>query len=80
MNKSILERLQDMIRDITGNKDVSVSEKSRLVEDLDFDSVDFASLVMTVEEEFDGSVDESELDDIKTVGDIVTLINSKLAI
>lgn len=80
MDKPLLERLQEMIRDITGNKSVDVSEKSRLIEDLDFDSVDFASLVMSVEEEFDGSVDENELEDIVTVGDIISLINSKLTV
>ena len=46
--------------------------------DLDADSLDLVELVMALEENFDISVDESELEGIETVGQAFNLITSKL--
>ena len=47
-------------------------------EHLDADSLDLVELVMALEEEFDISVDESELENIETVQQALDLVSSKL--
>ena len=48
-------------------------------DDLDADSLDLVELVMALEEAFDISVDESELEGIQTVGQAFDLVMSKVA-
>ncbi len=45
-----------------------------LLEDLGADSIDLADLVMTFEDEFDLEISDEDLENIKTVGDIVKYI------
>lgn len=47
-------------------------------DDLDADSLDLVELVMALEEAFDVTVEETELEGVTTVGDAFTLITSKL--
>ena len=49
-----------------------------IAEDLDADSLDLVELVMELEEEFDITVEEEELQDLPTIGDVFKLISSKL--
>ncbi len=45
----------------------AVTKEARFAEDLDADSLDLVELVMALEEEFDVSVDEEELEGVETV-------------
>ena len=47
-------------------------------EDLDVDSLDLVELAQIVEDEYGVEVADSDLDKIKTVSDVVELINSRL--
>ncbi|HET6794388.1 MAG TPA: acyl carrier protein [Acidimicrobiales bacterium] len=47
-------------------------------DDLDADSLDLVELVMALEESFDISVDESELEGVQTVGQAFDLVMSKV--
>jgi acyl carrier protein len=51
---------------------------ARFDDDLDADSLDLVELVMALEEAFNVSVDESELEGIETVGQAYNLISAKL--
>jgi acyl carrier protein len=55
-----------------------VTIDARFGEDLDADSLDLVELVMRLEEEFDISVDESELDGVETVRQALDLVSAKL--
>ena len=55
-----------------------VTMDARFGDDLDADSLDLVELVMALEEQFDITVDESELEGIETVEQAFTLISSKL--
>jgi acyl carrier protein len=55
-----------------------VTKEARFAEDLDADSLDLVELVMALEESFDVTVDETELEDIETIGQAYDLIVSKL--
>lgn len=47
-----------------------------LAEDLGMDSLDAVEVVMALEEAFDISIEEDKVSTFKTVGDIVTYIDS----
>ncbi|HWD51924.1 MAG TPA: acyl carrier protein [Acidimicrobiales bacterium] len=55
-----------------------VTKEARFAEDLDADSLDLVELVMALEEAFDVSVEETELDGIETIGQAYDLITAKL--
>jgi acyl carrier protein len=52
--------------------------EARFGDDLDADSLDLVELVMALEEIFDITVDESELEGIETVGQAYDLIAAKV--
>ena len=54
-----------------------VTEGARFKEELDADSLDLVELVMGLEERFDISVPEEELEDVTTVGQAVDLVVAK---
>lgn len=51
--------------------------KSRVIEDLGADSLDVVEMLMVLEDEFNVTVSDEESLQLKTVGDIVNLIDSK---
>ena len=55
-----------------------VVREARFADDLDADSLDLVELVMALEETFDITVDEAELDGIETIGQAFDLIAAKL--
>ncbi len=55
-----------------------VTRDARFADDLDADSLDLVELVMALEEAFDITVEETELEDIETIGQAYDLIAAKL--
>ena len=55
-----------------------VTPEANFADDLDADSLDLVELVMALEEQFDITVDESELEGVETVGQAFELVTSKL--
>ena len=60
------------------SSDLKITLEARFGDDLDADSLDLVELVMALEEEFDVSVEESELEGIETVGGAYAMITGKL--
>ena len=54
----------------------NITESSRFVEDLGFNSYDFMSMVGQIEEQFDIEVNERDVVNVKTVGDAIAYIQS----
>lgn len=52
----------------------SVTSETSLIDDLGADSLDLVDLVMSFEDEFGIEMPEDEIENIKTVGDIVKYI------
>jgi acyl carrier protein len=55
-----------------------ITPEARFGDDLDADSLDLVELVMALEEEFDVTVEESELEGIETVAGAYAMITNKL--
>lgn len=51
-----------------------VTMEALIIDDLGADSLDLVDLVMSLEEEFDVEIPDDQVENIKTVGDIVKYI------
>ena len=54
-----------------------ITENSKVIDDLGADSLDVVEMLMTLEDEFNVTVTDEESVNLKTVGDIVKLIDKK---
>jgi len=72
------ERFQKCAVEVLSVEADQVKPEASFADDLDADSLDLVELVMALEEEFDVTVEEEELEGIDTVGAAFDLIKSKL--
>ena len=74
----IFEKVKELIADQldVADKD-GITEASSITDDLGADSLDVVDLVMALEDEFSVEIPEDEVENIKTVGDIVQYIEDK---
>ena len=79
MSDDTFERFKKCAVDVLSVPAEKVTKEAKFGDDLDADSLDLVELVMALEEEFDVSVDEEELEGIETVGQAFDLISSKLS-
>ena len=70
----MLEKMKEMIADQLDIDTSEVTLESRFKEDLDADSLDLFELVMALEDEYEVEIPSEELEDMKTVGDIVNYL------
>ena len=75
---TIEERVKKIVIEQLGVKEDEVTNSASFVDDLGADSLDTVELVMALEEEFDISVPEEELEGIETVGQAYDLVTGKL--
>jgi acyl carrier protein len=54
-----------------------ITESARLVDDLDLDSVDAVALAVRLEEEADVELSEDELRELRSIGDVVRLVQRR---
>ena len=78
--EGVLGTLREVAPEILGVEADAVVEEASFKEDLDADSLDLVELVMGLEERLDVSIPEEELSEIKTVGQAVDLVASKLSV
>jgi len=69
----MLEKITEILRDYKSEPDLEVTEQSTFAE-MELDSLDTVELVMNLEEEFSVTIEMSE--NIKTVGDLIKIIES----
>ncbi len=70
----MLEELKKIIVNYVSVNPDEITEDSRYIEDLGFNSYDFMSMLGDFEAEFDITVDETEILDIHTVGESIEYI------
>ncbi|HEY3701476.1 MAG TPA: acyl carrier protein [Acidimicrobiales bacterium] len=75
----ILEAVTQLAVEVLGVEPEAVVDEARFKEDLDADSLDLVELVMALEERFDISVPEDDLENVLTVGQAVALVADKLS-
>ena len=72
----MFEKVKEVILDTLSCDAEQVTMEARLVEDLEADSLDAVELNMALEEALGVSVSDEELQNMKTVGDIVNFLEA----
>ena len=78
MSDDVFERFQKCAVEVLSVDAAQVTREASFADDLEADSLDLVELVMALEEEFDVSIDEEELEGVTTVGAAFDLLNGKL--
>ena len=70
----ILEKVKKLISEQLDVEEANIQESSSIADDLGADSLDVVDWVMAIEDEFSIEIPEDQVENIKTVGDIVKYI------
>lgn len=70
----VFEKIRDILMEQLDVEEDAVTMEASITNDLGADSLDIVDLVMSLEEEFDCEIPDDEIENIKTVGDIVRYI------
>lgn len=75
----IFEQVKKILCDQLDLDEEQVTEDSEVIDDLGADSLDIVDLVMTLEEDFDTEIPDEDIENLRTVGDIVKYIEERSA-
>ncbi|HIG24628.1 MAG TPA: acyl carrier protein [Acidimicrobiia bacterium] len=78
MSEENFERFTKCAVEVLAVDAAQITKEASFADDLDADSLDLVELVMALEEEFDVTVEEDELEGIATIGGAFDLITGKL--
>ncbi len=74
---AVFDKVKELISEQLDVKADDITEASSIQDDLGADSLDVVDLVMALEDEFEVEIPEDQVENIKTVGDIVKFIEDK---
>ena len=74
----VFDKIKDIIVAQLDVEEDAVTMEASITDDLGADSLDVVDLVMSIEESFDVEIPDEEVENIKTVGDIVKYIENKV--
>ena len=74
----VFEKLKGIICEQLDVEEDKVTVEASIVDDLGADSLDVVDLIMSLEEEFDIEIPDEDVENMKTVGDMVKYIESKI--
>lgn len=78
MSEDNFERFKKCAVEVLSVEADKITKEANFADDLDADSLDLVELVMALEEEFDVTVEESELEGVTTIGQAYDLVANKL--
>ncbi len=72
----VLEKVKAILAEQFDVEEDKITAETDLQEDLGADSLDVVDLLMSIEDEFDVEVPDEEIENIKTVGSLVSYIEA----
>ena len=78
MSERTFELVKQALIDQMGLDPALVRPESLIADDLGADSLDAVELIMTLEEQLDVTIDEIDADGLKTVDDVVRMVDGLL--
>ncbi|MBE7075722.1 MAG: acyl carrier protein [Clostridiales bacterium] len=72
----VLEKVKELVAEQLGVDKSTIAENSNIIEDLGADSLDVIEMLMALEEEYGITIPDEKIGQIKTIGQIVELIES----
>lgn len=79
MSEPIFEVVKNVLVDVRDVDPADVTPESSLIDDLGADSLDAIEIIMALEEHYNQELDDIDVESLKTVADIVALIQSVIA-
>ena len=73
----VFDKIKSIIVEQLDADEAAVTMDANIQDDLGADSLDVVDLVMSIEENFDIEIPDEDVENIKTVGDIVKYIENK---
>ena len=74
----VFEKTRKLIAAQFDIEEDKITADTAFVEDLSADSLDIVELIMAIEQEFEISIDDEKIENVKTVGDVVNQIEALL--
>ncbi len=74
----VLEKVKTILGDQFDVEEDTITVDTNIAADLGADSLDVADLVMSIEDEFEIEVPDADVENVKTVGELVKLIEGAL--
>ena len=73
----MLEKIKEIAADSLGADGSTMTAETSFKEDLGADSLDLFEMVMALEEEFEVEIPTEDLENIKTIGDVESYLQSR---
>lgn len=73
----MLEKIAEIIREQLNIENAEIKMETSFTEDLNIDSLDLFELVMALEEEYKVEIPSEDLEQITTVGAVITYLQNK---
>lgn len=74
----VFEKVRTILVGQLGVDEEKITMEASISDDLGADSLDVVDLIMSLEEEFDVEIPDEDVENMKTVGDVVKYIEAKL--
>ncbi len=74
----VFEKVKEILCDQLDVDPEEITLDTNIIDDLGADSLDLVDFVMSLEDEFDQEIPDEDIENIKTIGDIVSYIENSL--
>lgn len=72
----VLEKVKKILSEQFSVEEASITANTNIAEDLGADSLDVVDILMSIEDEFEIEVPDEEIENIRTVGELVNYIKN----
>ncbi len=74
----VFEKIKKMLAEQLDANAEEMTMETKIDEDLGADSLDVVELLMSIEDEFEVEIPDEEIENLKTIGDVVEYIQSNM--
>lgn len=74
----VFEKIQKILAELLSIEESSISMDSSIIDDLGADSLDLVDAIVTINDEFGVEVPDDEVENLRTVGDVVKYIEANM--
>lgn len=74
----VFEKIKKILADQLDAEESQMTMKTKIEEDLSADSLDVVELLMSIEDEFNVEIPDEEIENLKTIGDVVEYIQANM--
>ena len=71
-------RVKKIVAEHLGVEESKVTESASFIDDLGADSLDVVEILMSIEDEFDIEIPDSEIENLRTIGELVEYFETNM--